>query len=293
MMTTTIHGPESDLQSRLETLLREHPPKSLDVRGVDWHYISLGTGETGLLLLPGAAGGGEAYFRLAPKLADRYRLVMVSYPVVGGLDEMLEGLAAILDAEGIDRTALMGGSFGGTVAQAFLLRYPERTTRVILTGTVPASPARAISNRRWLRVLRLIPMPWMRSLLRLVLRKTMKNITRDRDFWERFYIDAVNSLTWEDLATRYRIGIDFDRDYAEKLGNLENWPGEILILEGSEDAMAKPESRKALKSAYPMASIHTFEGAGHGMSLERPEEYEAVVFAFLGNKLSRPLSDTG
>ena len=283
----------SDLQYRLDSLLREHPPKHLTVEGTDWRYISLGTGETGLLLLPGAAGGGEAYFRLASQLADRYRLVMVSYPVVGGLDEMLKGLTAILDAEGIDRVALMGGSFGGTVAQAFLLRYPKRTHRVILTGTVPPVPARATTNRRWLRVLRLIPMSWMRSLLRLVLRKTMKNVTRDRDFWERFYIDAVDSLTWKDLETRYRVGIDFDRDYADKTADLEGWPGEILILEGSEDAMAKPESREALKAAYPTASIHTFEGAGHGMSVERPEEYEAVVFAFLGNKLSRPLSDTG
>lgn len=284
---------ESDLQHRLDTLLREHPPQRLTVEGVDWRYITVGKGKTGLLLLPGAAGGGEAYFRLAPKLADRYRLVMVSYPVVGGLEEMLAGLTAILDAEGIDRTALMGGSFGGTVAQAFLLHSPERTTRVILTGTVPPSPARAVSNRRWLRALRLIPMPWMRSLLRLVIRKSVKSVTRDRDFWERFYIDAVNSLTWEDLATRYRFGIDFDRDYAEKTAVLEDWSSEILILEGSEDAMAKPELRAALKAAYPAASIHTFEGAGHGMSLERPEEYEAVVLGFLGNEHSRPLSDTG
>lgn len=111
-----------DLDERYHAFLARHPRQNLDLRDVRWSYRPAGIGPEGLVLLPGAAGGGEAYFLLAEELLDRFRMVMIDYPPVSGLDEMLDGLAEILSREGIERTALLGGSFGGMLAQAFLLR---------------------------------------------------------------------------------------------------------------------------------------------------------------------------
>lgn len=123
----------SELAIRFEAFLREHPEKTLRVGPVDWSYRVAGRGEEGLLLLPGALGGGEAYFELAESVSSEFRSILIDYPLVSGLDEMLSGLASILAREGIDRTALLGGSFGVMVAQSFRLRFPDRTTRVVLS----------------------------------------------------------------------------------------------------------------------------------------------------------------
>jgi pimeloyl-ACP methyl ester carboxylesterase len=266
----------SDLAIRFEAFLREHPRKTLRIGSTDWAYRIAGGGTEGLLLLPGAVGGGEAYFALAESLSGELRSILIEYPIVTGLDEMLSSLAGLLEREGIERTAVLGSSFGGMVAQAFRLRFPERTSRVVLSSTGPPDSARASRNERWLALLRHVPMPLVRALLRLLIRKLLSRVPREREFWQKYYERALRGLSREQLESQYRVAIDFDLD-CEAPGP----PGEILLLEGSEDSVASRRSREALKSAYPGARVHTFEGAGHGLLLERPEEWLSVVAGFL------------
>jgi len=169
----------------------------------------------------------------------------------------------------------------GLVAQAFLLTFPERTTRAVLNVTAPPSKQRARSNLKWLPVVRMIPMPVFRGLLRMVIRKLMKTITIGREFWSQFYLDAVSSLSRADLDSRYNFEIPFDEDYGDRLLVLDTWKGKILILQGSEDSLLKKKRELTLQQAYPRATVHTFEGAGHGLSLERPDEWQATVCEFL------------
>jgi pimeloyl-ACP methyl ester carboxylesterase len=266
-----------DVAIRFEAFLREHPKRTLRVGSIDWNYRVAGRGTEGLLLLPGALGGGEAYFALAESLSSEFRSFLVDYAIVTDLDEMLSGLAAILERERIERSALLGGSFGGMVAQAFRMRFPERTARVVLSSTGPPDPARAIRNQRWLSRLRYVPMPFLRALLRLLVRRLTGRMPRDREFWRRHYAESIHRLTREHLESQYRVAIDFDRNGVEGVPHR----GDLLILEGSEDGVASRKSREALKSTYPAALVHTFQGAGHSPMLERPDEWLSVVTRFL------------
>jgi pimeloyl-ACP methyl ester carboxylesterase/DNA-binding SARP family transcriptional activator len=54
---------------------------------------------------------------------------------IPGLDERVDELSAVLDAEGIDRTYLFGASEGGPMALMFAATYPERVDGVILHGS--------------------------------------------------------------------------------------------------------------------------------------------------------------
>jgi pimeloyl-ACP methyl ester carboxylesterase len=271
----------TDLEARLEEFRREHPKRIAAAGSAEWTYRAAGSGAEGLLVLPGALGGPEGMGPVLQHLGDRYRLLFVDYPVVSGLDEMLSGLSAILGREGIARTALLGGSFGGLVAQSFLLRFPERVSLVVLSATGPPDPRRARTNERFLRLLRFLPMGFVRSLLRFGIKRLMKRVPRDRELWLRFYSQAADGLNRERLRNLYRLSIDFDRGYSERIAALESWPGEMLLIEGSEDRVASKRSRDALKAAFPRARVETLEGAGHGMSLERPEQWRDAVTRFL------------
>jgi 3-oxoadipate enol-lactonase len=271
----------TELVSQLEEFRREHPKRNLSVGSTEWTYRVAGSGTEGLVVLPGALGGSEGIAPLLRRLEDDYRLLFVEYPVVSGLDDMLAGLSEILKREGIGRTALLGGSFGGMVAQAFLLRFPDQTTRVALSATGPPVSRRARTNERFLRLARFIPMAVVRSLLRLGIKKLMKRVPRDRELWLRFYSRAIDDLTREGFQTLYRVSIDFDRGYSDRIAALEGWPGEMLLVEGSDDRVASKKSRDALKASYPRAETVTLLGAGHGMSLERPEEWRDAVTSFL------------
>lgn len=271
----------SELSAGLDEFQREHPERSVLVETTEWTYRVAGSGAEGLLVLPGALGGAEGIAPLLQHLGSDYRLLFVDYAVVSGLDDVLEGLREILRREKVERTALLGGSFGGMVAQSFLLRFPERVSRVVLSATGPPDPRRARVNERFLRLVPFLPMRAVRSLFRLGIRKLMKRVPPDREPWLRFYTQAVDGLTRERLRSLYRVSIDFDRGYSDRVTALETWPGEMLLIEGTEDRVASKKSRDALKAAYPRARVETLEGAGHAMSLERPVEWQDAVTRFL------------
>jgi len=257
------------------------PIRHLPHDGVDWKYRVTGDGPQGLLLLPGAVGDGEAYFTLGPLLSRTHRLIAIAYPPVDTLTPLLDGLRDLLDREGINTTDIVGGSFGGLIAQAFLQRFPERTRRVVLSATGPAKPARAASNAKWTRVMGVLPVGVTRALLRTIIRVSLKPVTGDRGFWRDFYFRAIAALTRRELVARYALSADVDRHGPPSSAGLQGWNGAVLILEGDADKIAHAGARDRLKSLYPDARVHSFPGAGHAMSAERRHEWAAVIAAFL------------
>jgi pimeloyl-ACP methyl ester carboxylesterase len=266
------------------------PVRRLQYVGVEWHYRADGDGRQGLLLLPGAVGDGDAYFTLAPLLRSTHRLLAIAYPSVDSLTALLDGLRYILDREGIDSTDIVGGSFGGLIAQAFLRRFPQRTRRVVLSATGPAKPERAASNEKWARVMARLPLGVTQALLRTIVRVSLKPVTEDRAFWREFYFRAIALLSRAELVARYRLSADVDRHGPPSPAGLQEWTGLsratssglMLILEGDADKIAHSAARDNLKSLYPAARVQTFRGAGHAISAERRDEWAGAIAEFLG-----------
>jgi pimeloyl-ACP methyl ester carboxylesterase len=240
-----------------------------------------GDGPQGLLLLPGAVGDGDAYFTLSPPLSATHTLIAIAYPPVSTLTALLDGLRDILDREGVDSTDIVGGSFGGLIAQAFLRRFPQRTRRVVLSATGPAKPQRAASNERFARVMARLPFGITRAVLRVIVRVSLMPVTVDRAFWRHFYFAAIAALSPADFAARYALSADVDRHGRPSPAGLQEWPGSVLILEGGADKIARTAARDSLRSLFPQAQIHTLPGAGHAISAERRDEWAAVIAAFL------------
>jgi pimeloyl-ACP methyl ester carboxylesterase len=264
-----------------ETFQRAAPVRRLHHEGVEWRYRVAGSGPQGLLLLPGAVGDGDAYFTLAPLLSVSHTLIAIAYPPVTSLTALLDGLRIVLDREGVGSTDLLGGSFGGMVAQAFLRRFPERTRRVVLSATGPARVSRAAANEKWSRMVGRLPLAVTRGLLRAIVRVSLRAVTVDRRFWRDFYFRAIAELSRPELIARYRLSADIDRHGPPSLAGLQEWAGETLILEGGADQIAHGTARDSLRVIFPGAQVHTFAGAGHAISAQRADEWSATIAAFL------------
>ncbi len=59
---------------------------------------------------------------------------------------LLEGIAAILEAEGVQKVHVVGPSFGGWVAQCFVRRFPEKVATLILSDTGLPRKGRALAG---------------------------------------------------------------------------------------------------------------------------------------------------
>jgi pimeloyl-ACP methyl ester carboxylesterase len=266
---------------RLLSFRTAHPATRLTVAGHEWRYIACGQGDRTILLPPGGERVGDFGFPLVLTLEQELRVLYPSYPPVPTMQELVDGLRAILDAEGVARTHLLGASFGGDVAQCFVRRFPQRVEKLILQSTGVPQPALTRPVRVALRLL--APLPWiaLRSVARRFLSQAVSALEGEQAFWKAYLDELVScQLTKADLLSTLRGQIDYRERYCFTPEDLRDWPGQILILESDDDPEIRPAMRQALRATYPQAQMHVFCAAGHTPSLSQPENYYAVVKEF-------------
>ncbi|CAN7186812.1 alpha/beta hydrolase [Arthrobacter sp. LjRoot78] len=272
------------LEARLAGFRARHQYRTLDVDGVRWRYLSGGSGEQTVLLPAGGTRMPDMYLLLIEALERDFRVLAPAYPAGAGIAGLADGLAAILDAEGVNQADVLGSSFGGFVAQTFARRHPERVRRLVLANT--GSPAAA-------------PLPWLPLLIRFlsvlpesaVRSLTGRNWRRwfvpdsqdDASFWTMLLSDVLSRLGKEDLLSGLREMKEFAHLPAERAGGVRTPtpPVPVLLIESERDEAFPPRARAALRALYPSAEIRLFAGAGHGVMATRTAEYLATVGEFL------------
>ena len=105
--------------------------------GVPWHYITAGMAAETLLLLHGGLRIAETAFVYVQIFEGSYRVIVPTYPPLRTMAEVTDGLAALLDTEGVDQSLVLGQSYGGTVSQVFLRRHPGRIKKLVLSSAHP------------------------------------------------------------------------------------------------------------------------------------------------------------
>jgi len=265
---------------------RRFPEKTLRVGTAEWRYRVLGTAARVLLAIPGGELVNDLGFEFALAIGDTHRVVYPGYPRVSSIEELADGLCAILDAEKIEQAAILGASFGGSIAQVCVRRHADRISALILSNT--GVPLRYLAPAKQLLVLVFRATPWSlaTSLLRKPLIKVVDPSGEATTFW-RAYLDELfaSRLTKADLVSNLRIQHDYYRRFHFMPEDLKDWPGKVLIAESDTDVLG-PRLRRALRQTYPTAEVRTFHNGGHGTMFLRFDEYLAMVRQFLDTATS-------
>ncbi|SLN16069.1 alpha/beta fold hydrolase [Roseisalinus antarcticus] len=127
------------------------PPEGrmVEVAGLRVHAVVTGTGPDVVLIHGSSGNTRDLTFRLAGALADRYRVIVFDRPGLGysdrlhgddGIVAQASTLSAAAQALGAERPIVMGQSYGGAVALAWAVHFPDR-----LSALVPVSSP----SQRW------------------------------------------------------------------------------------------------------------------------------------------------
>jgi pimeloyl-ACP methyl ester carboxylesterase len=283
----STRGIAAERWEELRQFRATHPLKHRSVAGVGWDYIASGEGGEALLLLPGGAMVGEAGFTRIPAFEDRYRVIAPSYASVSTAAQLLDGLAGVLDAEGVRVAHVLGPSYGGLVAQCFVRRHPERVRSLILANTL-VPPRRLLwLSKVFLALLPLVPLRWLQALRERTLAQAFSGVPsvppEDQVFWRDYQHELISRLSKPEVLSLYRLGIDLVHSIRPTPGDLASWPGRVLILESDQDILTS-EQRAELRRCYPRAVVYTFRGAGHTPWMSHKEEYLSVIKEFLNQK---------
>jgi pimeloyl-ACP methyl ester carboxylesterase len=268
--------------NRREQLARfraDHPVRHVDADGVTWSYVVGGAGPSTILYLPGGIGQAEAAFTYLLALEAEHRVVAVSYPEVPSMAAVVDGLLAVLDAEGIGAVHVWGTSFGGMVAQCLVRRAPDRVLTLVLSNTAAPAPDRVRRQRRQARLISVLPQAVVRPLARAAFERQLGELSADdRAFWREYLNESLLAHAKRSIAALSALGADFyAADFAA--ADLGGWPGRVLILQAEDDELYA-SMHEPMRRLYPDATVRTFAG-GHAASLARQDEYLAAVREFL------------
>ncbi len=279
--TSAIAGP--DLWERLVSFRSTHPLKHVNIADVGWAYIACGQGEQTLVILPGFLGEPDLAFLQISALENEYRVIAPRYPAVETMTTCLDGIIGILAAEDVAQAHVLGGSFGGIIAQALARRNPDKIGKLILSHTLVPSADRAQEIEKFRSLVSVMPMWLLRWMSRLKLRRALPGTAEVsiRRFLRTYLDEKLATLTKADLRSRHALAIDIARNCVIQQADSFGWAKRVLILEGDNDRMVRAADREELKRVYPDAQVHTFRGTGHAASLMKPDEFLSVLRSFL------------
>ncbi|MCU0912582.1 MAG: alpha/beta hydrolase [Rhodobacteraceae bacterium] len=145
------------------------PPEGrlLDVGGQRVHAVVMGEGPDLVLLHGLSANARDFTFSLAPRLAERYRVIVFDRPGLGhsqplppGADGIFDQARVLRDAAaelGAERPIVLGQSYGGAVALAWAVEFPGSAAALVSV----AGPSQGCSPRSSRRRRRRRAMPIM------------------------------------------------------------------------------------------------------------------------------------
>ena len=267
-----------------QAFCRAFPYGDVTLGGVTWSYLTGGEGDPPLLLLSGALAIPDISWTSITGFAASRRVIVPAYPPVRAMDALADGIAGILAHEGVKQAHVMGGSYGGFVAQVFVRRYPQLTRSLVLSHTLPPYLETAGRMRRFARLLRWLPTVLVRWMMRRVFRSMMPERSEETACLLAIYEELVGySLGKEDVLGIVERTIDFSvRSFTPE--DLAGWPGEVLLVFGEDDPATPPQVRQRLESLYPGCQVRLFEGSGHTTSVTKQGEYLAVVDDFVSQR---------
>lgn len=120
----------------------------LEVGDVRLHVLSFGKGARTILAVGGWTGSWEVWEEpLAQLSGDGWRCVAYDHrgagespvdPSLISVQNMVDDVAAVMDAVGIEQCVLAAESQGGAIAQYAAARWPERFAGLVLAAPAPA-----------------------------------------------------------------------------------------------------------------------------------------------------------
>ncbi len=258
----------------LQSFRATHRPQVVEVDGARWEVLVVGEGSRAVVFLHGMTGAYDIWWQQVERFQGMVRVVSVTYPPVRGLRGLEKGLLSVLTRAGIGPAVLVGTSLGGYLAQFLATRHPSRWEGVVLGNTFPPNDRIAAKTRLLGAALRYLPEWLVLAQFRRSFHRTIYP-TSGRDELTLAFLNELSDgrMGKAQLVARYACVIE----------KFEAGPVGVptLILESDNDPLVEPALREQLKATYPNAVVYTFRGAGHFPYLNRPEEYNRVLAAFL------------
>ena len=246
-------------------------------------YVEHGAhdGAPPVIFLHGVTDSWRSFEGVLPLLPSRIRAFAVSQRGHGDssrpesgyrFTDMAADVRAFMDAMGIPTATIVGHSMGASVAQRFVVDYPERVGAVVLMGAFARFDDLAEFVESSILPLKdpidpAFAREWQLSTLNQEMDAT--------------HLDAVVAETLKVPAFVWHAafqGFLATPDFTGELGSVSI---PVLLMWGDRDTYASRAAQDRLLQAIPHARLTVYEGFGHALHWEDPVRIADDLTAFV------------
>ncbi|WP_347456892.1 alpha/beta hydrolase [Acinetobacter thermotolerans] len=252
------------------------------------NYHDLGEGHP-VVMVHGSGPGVTAWANwrlIMPELAKQHRVIapdMLGFGyterpanAVYNKENWVQQLKDLFDALNLEQVDLVGNSFGGSIALAFTIAYPERVRRLVLMGSVgvPFQITAGLDN------------VWGYEPSFETMRKLMDTFAYSRELVtdelaELRYQASIRPGFQESFSAMFpaprQRWVDALVSPSEKISQIQQ---PTLILHGREDQVIPLETSLKLFELVPHAQLHVFGECGHWAQIEHSARFSRLLRDF-------------
>mgnify|MGYP000718116665 CR=1 FL=1 len=258
------------------------------------HWIETGAGSRALLFLHGVSGGAEGARDLLPRITPPgWRGLAWDMPGYGAspaieptnFDGYARAVVALLDGAGIESVVLVGHSMGGMVALQTAAAFPDRVAALALVCCTPAFGASTGALQQAFLARRTGPLDEGASMREVAVEliPTMVGPGGDPEV-----VGAAVDLMAEIPPDSYRAALQALVNFDQRTA-LPRLAMPALVFAGRFDGVSAPLVVRRMAERMP-AAIYRELDAGHLAPFEEPEDFAAVLQAFLGGLHHAPVT---
>lgn len=270
--------------------------KIMEREGSRWTYTVSGHGKKYLLAIVANMGGHLLGLALSEEFKEEYTTICLSCPPLHFFEQAIDGLKALLDAEGIEHCDAIGHSNGGVYLQGIIKKYPGTIEKVVFSHSLTSmSPedVYTINKSEWnvykmMRMaLKILPVSvFSGKLVKMVLTENFY-LKAGKDATEKLKTmvrGTMKKITKQDMYTMADCMEDFLFHYTFSPESYKENPENVLIIDSPTDHVANPMQRAEMLRLCPGAQEYHFSKGGHVTIINCRDEYFLVLHRFFSEQ---------
>ncbi len=265
---------------RVTTAVQTWTEEMVEAAGSTVQVVRGGSGDP--LLILHEEMGHPGWMRYHEALSSGFELTIPSHPGFGdspfidwimNMRDLAGWYLAALDDMGVERTALMGFSFGGWLAAEMATMQPDRFDKLVLVNPMGVKP----------------PSGEIFDMFLVVAKEFIAESFVDPDNTPDFAAVCPEEPTpeqaeyWEIAREQAcRLGWRPYMHYAalpHLLGRLKRLPTQIIW--GRQNPIVPLSASQVFHESIPGSRLDVMDGCGHRPEIERPDEFAKLVEGFL------------
>lgn len=256
------------------------------------NYHDIGSGEV-VVLIHGSGPGVSSYANwrfTMPELAKKFRVIapdMVGFGysdrpenIIYSMDVWVQQIIDLMDALGLQKVNLVGNSFGGALALALAIRYPNRFEKIVLMGAVGVSFDLTYGlDKVWGYTPSLENMKVLLDIFAYNRELVTDDLAKLR------YEASIKEGFQESFSTMFpaprQNGIELMASDESDIKNIKN---DVLIIHGREDKVIPLQNSIRFNQLIKKSQLHIFGECGHWSQIEHKDRFNKLLLDFFSEK---------